>query len=163
MKVWWCLHTEALIPARIHTSLQLAQHANVQRNAAAHQQQVPREIHTVAPLDDGTVALSLLQALIPLGLKAVEEALQQVVAALDAFGLARSSVWRRFIGASARALRPFHERRHDAAQWLVLLLDGTTFASDQIVIALGVTTAGEKLVMGLVHNIGELANNGYGA
>ena len=45
----------------------------------------------------------------------------------------------------------------------MLLLDGTTFASDQIVIALGVTTTGEKLVMGLVHNIGELANNGYGA
>ncbi len=35
-----------------------------------------------APLDDGTVALSLIQALIPLGLRAVEDALQQEVLAL---------------------------------------------------------------------------------
>ena len=34
------------------------------------------------PLDDGTVMLSLIQALIPLGLKAVENALAQEVTAL---------------------------------------------------------------------------------
>lgn len=34
-----------------------------------------------APLDDGTVALSLIHVLIPLGLQAVEEALQHEVAA----------------------------------------------------------------------------------
>lgn len=73
----------------------------------------------------------------------------------EAFGLARSSVSRRVSGASARALRQFHERRHDDAQWLVLLLDGKTFASDQIVIALGVTTTGEKRVLGLVRTATE--------
>ena len=213
----------------------------VRKKPATHQPPAPREIQTVAPLDDGTVALSMIQALIPLGLKAVEEALQQEVAALagaryahadghvgiarwgsqagsifladqkvpitvprvrdvqagtelplatyaqlqtprardvglfrrvlgglscreyeaaaeavpEAFGLARSSVSRRFIGASARALRQFHERRHDDAQWLVLLLDGKTFASDHIVIALGVTTTGEKRVLGLVQTATE--------
>jgi transposase-like protein len=195
----------------------------------------------VAPLDDGTVALSMIQALIPLGLKAVEEALQQEVAALagaryaradghvgiarwgsqagsifladqkvpitvprvrdvpagtelplatyaqlqtprardvglfrrvlgglscreyeaaaeavpEAFGLARSSVSRRFIRASAQALRQFHERRHDDREWLVLLLDGKSFAADQVVIALGVTTTGEKRVLGLVQTATE--------
>lgn len=34
------------------------------------------------PLDDGTVTLAMIQALIPLGLKAVEEALQAEVTAL---------------------------------------------------------------------------------
>jgi hypothetical protein len=34
------------------------------------------------PLDDGTVALAMIQSLIPLGLKAVEEALQREVTAL---------------------------------------------------------------------------------
>jgi transposase-like protein len=181
------------------------------------------------PLDDGTlttpVTLAMIQALIPLGLKAVEDALQAEVLALagaryrhhdgppgvvrwgkqagsiyladqkvplavprvrdrdtghevplttyhqlqtpraydvglfrrvlgglscreyeaaaeavpEAFGLARTSVSRRFIQASARELRRLQERSLGDAQWLVLVLDGKTFAGDQLVIALGVT------------------------
>ena len=56
-----------------------------------------------------------------------------------AFGLAKTSVSRRFIRASARALRQLTERRLDDAEWLVLVLDGKTFARDAIVMALGVT------------------------
>ena len=67
-----------------------------------------------------------------------------------AFGLAKSSVSRRFVRATARSLQPLHERRHEDAQWLVLWLDGKTFASEQVVIALGVTTTGEKRILGLV-------------
>lgn len=193
------------------------------------------------PIDDGTAMLALIQALIPLGLKAVEEALVQEVASLagaryahddahpavvrwgaqsgsiyladqklpiqvprvrdraagrevalatyqhfqtpraldvglfrrvlgglscreyeaaaeavpDAFGLARSSVSRRFIRASARALRSLLERRLDDREWLVLLLDGKTFAADQMVIALGVTRTGEKRILGLVQTATE--------
>jgi len=73
----------------------------------------------------------------------------------EAFGLAKSSVSRRFIRASARALQQLHERRHDDAAWLVLLLDGNTFAADQLVIVLGVTTTGEKRVLGLVQTATE--------
>ena len=73
----------------------------------------------------------------------------------EAFGLAKSSVSRRFVGASAHALRQFHERRHDDREWLVLLLDGKSFASDQVVIALGVTITGEKRVLGLVQTATE--------
>ena len=73
----------------------------------------------------------------------------------EAFGLAKSSVSRRFIGASAHALRQFHERRHDDREWLVLLLDGKSFASDQVVIDLGVTITGEKRVLGLVQTATE--------
>jgi transposase-like protein len=193
------------------------------------------------PLDDGTVPLAMIQALIPLGLRAVEEALQREVTALagaryahadgvpgvvrwgtqpgsvfladqklpirvprvrdrprgqerplstyqafqtpraldvglfrrvlgglscreyaaaaeavpEAFGLARSSVSRRFIRASARALRRLQERPLDDAEWLVLVLDGKTFAADQLVIALGVTTTGEKRLLGLVQTATE--------
>jgi transposase-like protein len=193
------------------------------------------------PLDDGTAMLALIQALIPLGLKAVEHALVQEVTALAgaryahddahpaivrwgaqpgsiyladqklpidvprvrdrragrevglttyqyfqtpraldvglfrrvlgglscreyeaaaetvpaAFGLARSSVSRRFIRASARALRSLMERRLDDREWLVLLLDGKTFAADQLIIALGVTRAGEKRILGLVQTATE--------
>lgn len=193
------------------------------------------------PLDDGTVQLALVQALIPLGLKAVEELLRNEVTALagaryaheptgsavvrwgkqagsvyladqklpitvprvrdcvagqelalptyrqlqtprsadvglfrrvlgglscreyeaaaeavpEAFGLAKSSVSRRFIRASARALRQLQERRHDDAEWLVLVLDGKTFARDQLVVALGVTATGEKRILALVQTATE--------
>jgi transposase-like protein len=73
----------------------------------------------------------------------------------EAFGLARSSVSRRFIRASARALRQLQERRLDDATWLVLVLDGKTFAGDQLVVALGVTTTGEKRILGLVQTATE--------
>lgn len=213
----------------------------VRTKAAAHQSTASRALQAMVPLDEGTVALSMIQALIPLGLQAVEAALQAEVTALagaryahadghagvarwgsqpgsiyladqklpitvprvrdrragpeiplatyaqlqtpraqdaglfrrvlgglscreyeaaaeavpEAFGFAKSSVSRRFVGASAQALRQFHERRHDDATWLVLLLDGKSFASDQVVIALGVTTTGEKRVLGLVQTATE--------
>ena len=207
----------------------------------AHQPNTASATQLAAPLDDGTVMLSMIQALIPLGLRAVEEALQQDVAALAgrryahddghagiarwgtqrgsiyladqkvpitvprvrdlqaktelplatyaqfqtpraqdvglfrrvlagistreyaaaaeavpaAFGLDKSTVSRRFIRASAHALQQFHARRHDDREWLVLLLDGKTFAEDQVVIALGVTPTGEKRVLGLVQTATE--------
>jgi len=200
------------------------------------------------PLDDGTLAtpgnpvmIAMIQALIPLGLRAVKEALQAEVAALageryargdahpeivrwgkqngsifladqklavtvprvrdrkekrevplstytalqtprshdlglyrkvlagiscreyeaaaeavpEAFALSRSTVSRRFIRASARELRKLAERRLDDAEWIALILDGKTFAGDQIVIALGVTTTGEKRILGLVQTATE--------
>ena len=73
----------------------------------------------------------------------------------EAFGLAKSSVSRRFIRSSARSLRQLQERRHDDREWLVLLLDGKTFASDQLVIALGVTTTGEKRILDVVQTATE--------
>ena len=73
----------------------------------------------------------------------------------EAFGLARSSVSRRFIRASARELRRLQERRLDEAEWLVLVRDGKTFAGDQLVLALGVTATGEKRIRGLVQTASE--------
>ena len=54
----------------------------VRKGIATHQPAAPQDLQTTAPLDDGTMALSMIQALIPLGLRAVEEALQQEVTAL---------------------------------------------------------------------------------
>jgi putative transposase len=215
----------------------------VRQTTPAHQRATTDAEQTVAALDDGTVMLAMIQDLIPLGLRAVEEALQREVSALAgaryahqdgrpgivrwgaqagsiyladqkvplrvprvrdrhagtevplatytqlqvprgrdvglfrrvlsgvscreyeaaaeavpaAFGLAKSSVSRRFVRTSATALRQLHERRHDDREWLVLLLDGKTFADDQVVIALGVTTTGEKRILGLVQTASENA------
>lgn len=193
------------------------------------------------PVDDGTAMLAVIQELIPLGLKAVEEALAQEVNKLagarysrcdanpdvvrwgrqpgsvfladqklpidvprvrdrasghevelsayqhfqtprsldlglfrrvlgglscreyeaaaeavpQAFGLARSSVSRRFIRASSRALQNLLNRRLDDREWLVLVVDGKSFARDGIVIALGVTRTGEKRILGMVQTASE--------
>ena len=211
----------------------------VQKHTVSHQQSTPDQ--ALLPIDDGTVSLTMIQALIPLGLRTVEEALQRDVAALaggryahadghpgiarwgtqrgsiyladqkvpitvprvrdlqaktelplatyaqfqaprgrdvglfrkvlagistreyadaaeavpEAFGLGKSTVSRRFVRASAHAVEQFHARRHDDREWLVLLLDGKTFAEDQVVIALGVTPTGEKRVLGLVQTATE--------
>ena len=213
----------------------------VRTQATPHQPASAVAPPSTIPLDDGTVTLAMIHALIPLGLRAGEEALQQEVTALagaryahhdgapgvvrwgqqagsiyladqqlsitvprvrdqragvevplatyatlqaprardtglfrrvlggiscreyeaaaeavpTAFGLAKSTVSRRFIAASARSLQRLHERRHDDADWLVLLLDGKTFAVDHMVIALGVTTTGEKRILGKVQTATE--------
>ena len=217
----------------------------VRQQAPKNQRGSPSDGQQAIPLDDGTVttpaALALIRALIPLGLRAVEDALLTEVSALagpryaradarpdvvrwgaqrgsiyladqklpitvprvrdqrerrevpvatyaalqtpraqdiglfrrvlgglscreyeaaaeavpEAFGLARSSVSRRFIRASAHELRRLQERRLDEAEWLVLVLDGKTFAGDQLVIALGVTITGEKRILGLVQTANE--------
>lgn len=73
----------------------------------------------------------------------------------EAFGLARASVSRRFIRTSTKELRKLQERRLDDAEWIALVMDGKTFAGDQIVIALGVTVTGEKRILGLVQTATE--------
>ena len=73
----------------------------------------------------------------------------------EAFGLAKSSVSRRCIRASAQELRRRQERRLDDAEWVVLVVDGKTFAGDQRVIALGVTATGETRILGLVQTASE--------
>ena len=72
-----------------------------------------------------------------------------------AFGLSASSVSRRFIRASATQLQALQERRLDSYDVVALLLDGKTFAADAMVVALGITVTGEKVVLGFVQTATE--------
>ena len=72
-----------------------------------------------------------------------------------AFGLSASSVSRRFIRASAKQLQAFQERRLDEYDLVALCLDGKTFAADAMVVALGITVTGEKVVLGFVQTATE--------
>ena len=72
-----------------------------------------------------------------------------------AFGLSSSTVSRRYIRASARKLREFMERRLDCYDFVTLVLDGKSFGEDEMVIALGVTVKGEKLILGFVQTATE--------
>lgn len=68
----------------------------------------------------------------------------------EAFGLSRSSVSRRYIRATARQLAALQERRLDRDDVVALVLDGKRFAEDTMVIALGITLRGEKVLLGFV-------------
>lgn len=68
----------------------------------------------------------------------------------QAFGLAKSTISRRFIRASAKKLKQLRYRVLKEYDFVVVFLDGKTFADDALVIALGITLQGEKIVLGLI-------------
>ncbi len=73
----------------------------------------------------------------------------------EAFGLSPSPVSRRFIRASARKLQELAERRLDGTAFAAVFLDGKTFAEDELVIALGITLKGKKVVLGFIQTATE--------
>jgi len=66
----------------------------------------------------------------------------------EAFSLSASTVSRRFIRASTKKLREFMERRLDAHDIVALIIDGKRFAEDEMIIALGITVEGKKVLLG---------------
>jgi len=73
----------------------------------------------------------------------------------EAFGLSASTVSRRFKRASARKLRELSERRLEGYDLVAVILDGKTFAEDEMVAAVGVTITGEKVLLGFVQTATE--------
>jgi putative transposase len=73
----------------------------------------------------------------------------------EAFGLSASTVSRRFKRASARKLQELSDRRLEGYDLVTLLLDGKTFAEDEMVTAVGVTLTGEKVLLGFVQTATE--------
>ena len=73
----------------------------------------------------------------------------------EAFGLSASTASRRFKRASARKLQELLERRLDRYDVVALLLDGKTFAEDEMVAAVGITITGEKELLGFVQTATE--------
>lgn len=73
----------------------------------------------------------------------------------ETFGLSGSSISRRFKRASARKLAELSERDLSGHDLVAVFLDGKTFGDDQMVIALGVTLEGQKVVIGFVQTATE--------
>ncbi len=67
-----------------------------------------------------------------------------------AIGMSSSTVSRQFIEASAEELKKFREKDLSSYDIAAIFLDGKTFAEDTMVIALGITVKGEKVVLGFV-------------
>lgn len=71
------------------------------------------------------------------------------------FGLSPSTVSRRFMQSSAKRLQELLERDLSGQDFVALFMDGKTFAEDEMIIALGVTLTGEKVILGLVQTASE--------
>ena len=75
----------------------------------------------------------------------------------EAFGMSASTVSRRFIRATERKLRELTERDLSGYDFVALFLDGKSFGDDEMVIAVGVTLTGEKVLLGMVQTASENA------
>jgi transposase-like protein len=72
-----------------------------------------------------------------------------VESVLDGYGIAKSSVSRQFVRATAQQLQELCQRRLDRLQLVAILIDGIAFADQTLIVALGVEESGEKQVLGL--------------
>ena len=66
----------------------------------------------------------------------------------ESFGLSPSTTSRRFIRASKRKLKELSERRLERYDFVTIILDGKSLADQQILIAVGVTIEGQKVILG---------------
>lgn len=72
-----------------------------------------------------------------------------------AIGLSSSSVSRQFVKGSAQRLRELEKRDLSTYDIVTLFIDGKVFAEDEMVVALGVTMSGEKVILGFVQTATE--------
>ncbi len=72
-----------------------------------------------------------------------------VESVLEGYGIEKSSVSREFVAASAAQLKKLCERKLDGLDLVALLIDGIHFGQQVLVVALGITTTGQKHVLGL--------------
>ncbi len=73
----------------------------------------------------------------------------------EAFGLSASTVSRRFIRTSAEKLKALMGRDLSGRDFVALFIDGKGFAEDEMIIALGITITGEKVILGFIQSATE--------
>jgi len=66
----------------------------------------------------------------------------------ESFGLSASTTSRRFIKASARKLKDLQKRRLEKYDFVSIILDGKSLAEEQVLIVVGVTVDGQKVILG---------------
>lgn len=76
-----------------------------------------------------------------------------------ALGISSSSVSRKFVKESAKALEEFCGRTLEGVDIVAVFIDGKTFAGDQMVVALGVDMDGRKVPLGFTQTATENAKS----
>jgi len=79
--------------------------------------------------------------------------------AAEAFGISASGLSKRFRRGSAQILRRLQERRLDVYDFICVVMDAKRYADDGIAVALGITTDGRKIILGIeqMHSENSLA------
>lgn len=67
----------------------------------------------------------------------------------EVFGISASNLSRRFKYASSLRLKQLQERRLEKYDFVAIIIDGKRFAEDGLMIALGITIEGVKIVLGI--------------
>jgi len=117
-----------------------------------HDQEVPLTTYQGLRQPQRAEEAALRKVLKGLSCRSYEACVEPVA---ETFGLTASSLSRRFKRASARKLAELQERDLSGYDLVGLFLDGKTFGEDEMVIALGVTLSGEKVVLGFVQTATE--------
>lgn len=73
----------------------------------------------------------------------------------EALSLSPSTVSRRYIRASKRKLKELMERKLDGYDFVAIVIDGKSFGEDGIIMAVGITMAGKKVLLGLIQSATE--------
>ncbi len=75
--------------------------------------------------------------------------------AVDSFGLSQSSVSRAFIEESSKALEEFEKRDLRYNDFIALVIDGKYLSKEAMIIALGITSNGTKIPIGIIQSSSE--------
>jgi len=70
----------------------------------------------------------------------------------EAMGLSSSTVSRRLIRASQKKLQHLLERRLEKYDFAAIIFDGKRFGDNGIIVAIGVTMKGEKIILGIIES-----------
>ncbi len=89
-----------------------------------------------------------------LSMRHYKEVVQQFT---EAYGLEKSTISEHFIEASRRKLELLMTRSLAGLQLCTLLVDGTCFKGESLIVAIGIDRLGNKLVLGLVQGVTENA------
>jgi transposase-like protein len=70
----------------------------------------------------------------------------------EALSLSASTVSRRYIRASERKLKELMERNLGRYDFIAVVIDGKSFGEDGIIMAVGITTEGKKVLLGMIQS-----------
>jgi len=73
----------------------------------------------------------------------------------ESFGISQSSISRKFIEESSKELEMYENRDLSRYDFVALMIDGKYLAKEQIVIAMGITMSGDKLLLGFIESTTE--------
>jgi len=111
-------------------------------NNRSHTLETYKELRTL-PEQDKKLASSILRGLSMRDYGGVTEQL------FGSFGLSASSISHRFKEHSEQALKEFEERKFDQHTFVGIFIDGKRLAKDQMIVVLGITGEGQKIVLGV--------------